>query len=224
VIFAQRCWESKERKKSLSRICPQVCCCQLKFCWFKVISVTEGHITAKLYNRLLLNRIQDPLEKILRINQAGFCPGHGCVKQIHLSCRILDGVRDQNLPFVSTSVDFRHTGRVPYTLPLRCSRQCLYRNLSFILWHQVISSPRWLNVKWKSKHVSCKETTWLLFFCHCTRLGTLQVWQWRTRLHYGLGDHNDIPQRRSATLTLPITSRRILTKSPKSTGLAWPDS
>ena len=47
---------------------------------------------AKLYNRLLLNRIRDPLEKILHVNQAGFVLGRGCVEQIHLLHRILEGI------------------------------------------------------------------------------------------------------------------------------------
>ena len=34
-------------------------------------------ITAKLYNRLLLNRIRKPLEEQLRANQAGFRRGRG---------------------------------------------------------------------------------------------------------------------------------------------------
>ena len=51
-------------------------------------------ITAKLYNRLLLNRIyiRDTLEKILHFNQAGFLLGRGCVEQIHLLHRMLQGV------------------------------------------------------------------------------------------------------------------------------------
>ena len=68
--------------------------------------ITLMSITAKLYNRLLLNRIRDPLEEILRVNQAGFRPGRGCVEQIHLLRRILEGVGNQNLPFVGTFVDF----------------------------------------------------------------------------------------------------------------------
>ena len=63
-------------------------------------------ITSKVYNGLLLNRIRDPLEKILRVNQGGFCRDCGCVEQMDLLRRILEGVRDQNLPFVGTFVDF----------------------------------------------------------------------------------------------------------------------
>ena len=62
--------------------------------------ITLMSIKAKLYNRLLLNRIGDPLEKILRIKNSGSRPGRGSVQQIHLLRMILEGVRDQNLPFL----------------------------------------------------------------------------------------------------------------------------
>ena len=39
-------------------------------------------ITAKLYNRLLLNSMQDPLKKILRVNQARFSICYvGCLRE-----------------------------------------------------------------------------------------------------------------------------------------------
>ena len=64
-------------------------------------------ITAKLYNRLLLNRIRGPLEKVLRVNQAGFRPGRGCTEHIHLLRRILEGCKHKNLPVIATFVDFK---------------------------------------------------------------------------------------------------------------------
>lgn len=68
--------------------------------------ITLMSIPSKVYYRLLLNHIWDPLEKILCVNQAGFCRDCGCVKQIDLLRRILEGVRGENLPFVGTFVDF----------------------------------------------------------------------------------------------------------------------
>ena len=68
--------------------------------------ITLMSITSKVYNGLSLNRIGDPLDKILHVNQAGFCCDCGCVEQIDLLLRILEGVRDQNLPFDDTFVDF----------------------------------------------------------------------------------------------------------------------
>ena len=68
--------------------------------------ITLMSITSKVYNGLLLNRMRDPLEKILCVNQGGFCRDCGCVEQMDLLRRILEGVGDQNLPFVGTFVDF----------------------------------------------------------------------------------------------------------------------
>ena len=54
--------------------------------------ITLMSITSKVYNGLSLNRIRDPLEKILHVNQAGFCCDCGCVEQIDLLLRILECV------------------------------------------------------------------------------------------------------------------------------------
>ena len=53
-------------------------------------------IAAKMYNRLLLNRIRDQIDPLLRPNQAGFMKGRGCVEQIHILRRIIEGARDQD--------------------------------------------------------------------------------------------------------------------------------
>ena len=52
-------------------------------------------IAAKMYNRLLLNRIRDQIDPLLRSNQAGFRNGRGCVEQIHILRRIIESVRDE---------------------------------------------------------------------------------------------------------------------------------
>ena len=64
-------------------------------------------ITAKLYNRLLLDRIRGPCQLKLRLNQAGFLPGRGCVEHIHVLRRILEGCKLKNLPIVATFIDFK---------------------------------------------------------------------------------------------------------------------
>ena len=51
---------------------------------------------AKLYNRILLNRIRDPIDAILRPNQAGFRRGRSCVDQIHVIRTLLAGAKDKN--------------------------------------------------------------------------------------------------------------------------------
>ena len=64
-------------------------------------------ITAKLYNRLIINRIRPSVEEILRVNQAGFIPGRGCIEHIQVVRRILEGCQHKNLPIVATFVEFK---------------------------------------------------------------------------------------------------------------------
>ena len=64
-------------------------------------------IAAKVYNKILLNRIRDEVDHILRKNQAGFRPGRSCAQQIHILRRVLEGFRDYQLPLVVTFIDFK---------------------------------------------------------------------------------------------------------------------
>ena len=50
---------------------------------------------AKLFNRILLNRIRDPIDAILRPNQAGFRRGRSCIDQIHIIRTLLAGAIDK---------------------------------------------------------------------------------------------------------------------------------
>jgi hypothetical protein len=62
---------------------------------------------AKLYNRVLLNRIRPTMDKILRNTQAGFRPGRSTINQIHSLRRILEAAEEKQLPLIITFVDFR---------------------------------------------------------------------------------------------------------------------
>ena len=64
-------------------------------------------VAAKTYNRILLNRIRDPVDSILRTNQAGFRKGRSCTDQIHTIRRILEGAMDKQLPIYITFIDFK---------------------------------------------------------------------------------------------------------------------
>ena len=68
--------------------------------------ITLTAIAAKIYNTLLLNRIQPELEKILRKNQNGFRKNRSTVGQILTVRRIIEGIRAKNLPAVLLFVDF----------------------------------------------------------------------------------------------------------------------
>ena len=64
-------------------------------------------IAAKVYNRILLNRIREPIDKLLRKSQAGFRTGRSCVQQIHILRRIMDGAYTEAIPLFITFVDFK---------------------------------------------------------------------------------------------------------------------
>ena len=63
-------------------------------------------IAAKVYNRVLLNRIRIPIDAKLRKNQAGFRTGRSCIQQIHILRRIMEGANYQKIPLYITFVDF----------------------------------------------------------------------------------------------------------------------
>ena len=63
-------------------------------------------IAAKLYNRILLNRIQKPIDNLLRKNQAGFRRGRSCSQQIHILRRIIEAANLDALPLYITFIDF----------------------------------------------------------------------------------------------------------------------
>ena len=83
-------------KKSLSRT--------LQTSDFRGISMMS--IPAKIYNRLILNRIYDEINKKLRINQAGFRRNMNTTQQINTIRRILEGFKEKQLPLVCSFVDF----------------------------------------------------------------------------------------------------------------------
>ena len=64
-------------------------------------------IAAKVCNKILLNRIRDEVDPILRKNEAGFLPGRSCAQQIHILRRVLEGFRDYQPPLVVTFIDFK---------------------------------------------------------------------------------------------------------------------
>ena len=69
--------------------------------------ITLMSICAKVYNKLLLNRIHATVDPKLRKNQAGFRPARSCTQQIHILRRIIEGSQIKKLPLVATFIDFR---------------------------------------------------------------------------------------------------------------------
>ena len=64
-------------------------------------------IIAKVYNRLILNRIRSVIDTNLRINQNGFRPKRNTVAQILTLRRIIEGVKAYHLPAIITFIDFQ---------------------------------------------------------------------------------------------------------------------
>ena len=64
-------------------------------------------IAAKIYNRMLLNRIRPHIEPILRINQNGFRPNRSTLSQILTLRRIIEGFKAKNLTAVMIFIDFK---------------------------------------------------------------------------------------------------------------------
>ena len=64
-------------------------------------------IMAKTYNRMILNRIRPVLDPLLRHNQNGFKQKRTAVGQILAIRRILEGIKDKNLPAIFTFINFK---------------------------------------------------------------------------------------------------------------------
>ncbi len=62
---------------------------------------------AKVFNRLLLNRIRPAVNPILRKNQTGFRQGRGTIEQVNALRRLFDGATNKQIPLVVTFIDFR---------------------------------------------------------------------------------------------------------------------
>ena len=69
------------------------------------------HYIAKIYNIIILNRIREPVDAILRPNQAGFRRGRSCGDQIHVIRRLLEGANDKQIPIFITFVAFDSINR-----------------------------------------------------------------------------------------------------------------
>ena len=64
-------------------------------------------IIAKIYNRMILNRIRSEIDLRLRVNQNGFRPKRTTVAQILALRRIIEGVKANNLKAILTFIDFK---------------------------------------------------------------------------------------------------------------------
>ena len=72
---------------------------------FRGISLMS--IVTKVYNRMLLNRIYDPIDTVLRPFQAGFRKSRSCAEQIHILRRVIETFHQRQLPMIATFIDFK---------------------------------------------------------------------------------------------------------------------
>ena len=61
---------------------------------------------AKIYNKILLDRIRPHLDPLLRVNQNGFRTGRSTLPQILTLRRLIEGIKEKQLPAILTFVDF----------------------------------------------------------------------------------------------------------------------
>ena len=96
--------------------------------------ISLSSLVAKTYTRMILNRIRPALEPHLRKNQNGFRPRRTATSQILALRRIIEGVKNKNLPAIITFIDFKkafdtiHRGKLikllaAYGIPEKWSEQ-----------------------------------------------------------------------------------------------------
>ena len=61
---------------------------------------------AKIYNKILLDRIRPHLDPLLRVNQNGFRTGRSTLPQILTLRRLIEGIKEKRLPPILNFVDF----------------------------------------------------------------------------------------------------------------------
>jgi len=64
-------------------------------------------IAAKVYNRILLNRIPPFIDPVLTCNQVGFRTRRRCAEQIFILRRLMEGADDQQPPLFTTFIYFK---------------------------------------------------------------------------------------------------------------------
>ena len=69
--------------------------------------ITLMSIAAKVYNKILLARIREHVDPILRSNQAGFRPSRSCAQQVHILRRVMEAFQSYELQLIITFIDFK---------------------------------------------------------------------------------------------------------------------
>ena len=69
--------------------------------------ISLSSIASKITNKMILNRIQPTVDKLLRNNQNGFRPGRGTIAHILAIRRLIEGIKTKNIQSIITFVDFK---------------------------------------------------------------------------------------------------------------------
>ena len=69
--------------------------------------ISLSSIVAKIFNKMILNRIRPELDVHLRSNQNGFREGRTTVSHILALRRLIEGIKLNNLPAIITFIDFK---------------------------------------------------------------------------------------------------------------------
>ena len=72
---------------------------------FRGISLMS--ISAKVYDRILLNRFYESIDKLLLPYQAGFRKNRNCLEQILILRRVLEAFYQRQLPLIATFINFQ---------------------------------------------------------------------------------------------------------------------
>ena len=106
--------------------------------------ISLSSLVAKVYNKMILNRIRPQLDPFLRPNQNGFRTGRTTTSQILALRRIIEGIKEYNLKAVITFIDFQEG--------LRHGPQRHDAEDSRGIWHP--NQPSQCNSWWIQKHPS----------------------------------------------------------------------
>ena len=69
--------------------------------------ISLASIASKITNKMILNRIQPAIDKLLRNNQNGFRPGRGTIAHILAIRRLIEGIKARNIESIIICVDFK---------------------------------------------------------------------------------------------------------------------
>ena len=69
--------------------------------------ISLSQVSAKIYNRLILNRLRPKIEKVLRPNQNGFRSSRSTSSQILALRRIIEEIKNHKMKGIITFIDFR---------------------------------------------------------------------------------------------------------------------